>query len=395
MPSLKINLNLIKEFIHHESSSAVLLLIFGIAGLILANSPYEVWYSQMVALPWTIKIANSTWHASTQSIIDNGLMALFFLLVGLEIKRELIEGELRTWKMRILPGIAAAGGMLVPAIIYLLFNMYHPIGKDGWAIPCATDIAFALGILTLLGSRVPLSLKIFLTALAILDDLGAIIIIAGYYTHHLQIIYLALAILITVVLVIINWMEVRQVSIYLVLGFLLWLTTLLSGLHATIAGVVLACTIPLQLSKGRRSPLRQLEDALLPWVAYVILPAFAFANTGVSLQGFSIDSILQPVTLGIILGLAIGKPLGIFGASMLAIKSNFAIMPSQSNEKQLLGVAILCGVGFTMSLFINILAFSHHSASTLSAGRLGILLGSTIAGVIGYSVLRLSSSGKL
>lgn len=327
--------------------------------------------------------------------INDGLMALFFLLVGLEIKRELLAGELDSWPRRALPFVAALGGMIAPALIFLAINWQTPENWRGWAIPTATDIAFALGVLSLFGSRIPNSLKVFLTSLAIMDDLGAILIIALFYAADLSISALGLAALLTAALFALNRVGVMRLAPYLLLGVLLWGCMLFSGIHATLAGVVLAMTIPLGSSfgtsgdengdNGASSPLHHLEDALGPWVAFLVLPVFGFANAGVSLAGVSLETILAPLSLGIAAGLFFGKQIGIMSCIVIARKMGIAHLPAGVSWRQIYGVALLCGIGFTMSLFIGLLAFADagHEAMT----KLAVLAGSLLSAFAGAAVL--------
>lgn len=325
--------------------------------------------------------------------INDGLMALFFLLVGLEIKREFLDGQLSTWPRRILPGIAAAGGMVVPALIYVAMNIEQPANLRGWAIPTATDIAFALGVLMLIGPRVPVSLKVFLTALAIIDDLGAVTIIALLYTDDLSLLYLALAGALVLVLYGLNRAGVSRLSPYLILGGLLWFFVLKSGVHATLAGVVLALTIPLHLSRGKpddsQSPLHRLEHGIQPWVAYVVVPAFGFANAGVNLLAMNASSAFSDVPLGIAAGLFVGKQIGVFSFSWAAIRLGWADCPRDASLTQLYGVSILCGIGFTMSLFIGLLGFPA-TPELQDAVKLGVLSGSLLSALLGSLVLLLA-----
>ncbi|WP_449411328.1 Na+/H+ antiporter NhaA [Methylobacterium komagatae] len=322
--------------------------------------------------------------------INDALMAVFFLLVGLEIKREMLDGRLRTWPDRILPGLAALGGMAAPALVYCAVNLSSPETLRGWAIPAATDIAFALGVLALLGSRVPVSLKVFLTALAIIDDLGAVVIIAAFYTADLSLPMLGGAALTVAVLFGMNKAGVTRLAPYLLLGLLLWVLVLKSGVHATVAGVLLALTIPLRLSAGKpddaASPLHRLEHAIQPWSAYLILPIFGFANAGVSLAQFEWKMLLEPVTLGVALGLFIGKQVGVFGCVLACVATGLAQRPAHATWAQVYGVAILCGVGFTMSLFIGLLAFAE-TPSLESEVKVGVLAGSMACIVLGALVL--------
>jgi NhaA family Na+:H+ antiporter len=323
--------------------------------------------------------------------INDALMAVFFLLVGLEIKRELMDGQLATWPNRALPGLAALGGMLVPALIYVVINIDTPATLRGWAIPSATDIAFALGVLALLGPRVPVSLKVFLTALAILDDLGAVLIIAVFYTADLSLPMLALTAVLLGGLVALNRSGVMHLAPYLGLGAVLWVLVLKSGVHATVAGVLLAVALPVKPSPGRpedpTSPLQQLEHALQPWVAFLIVPIFGFANAGVSLAGFSMAALLHPVTLGITLGLFLGKQIGVLGSVWLTVRLKLVDCPAGASWPQVYGIALLCGVGFTMSLFVGLLAFPT-SPELQDAVKVGVLMGSLISAVLGAIVLR-------
>ncbi|RUV39566.1 Na+/H+ antiporter NhaA, partial [Mesorhizobium sp. M1A.T.Ca.IN.004.03.1.1] len=299
--------------------------------------------------------------------VNDGLMAVFFLLVGLEIKREMLDGQLSTWPRRVLPGIAAAGGMVFPALVYVLVNRDNQAALPGWAIPTATDIAFALGVLSLLGSRVPASLKVFLTALAIIDDLGAVIIIALFYTSGLSLAYLGAAFAVIAVLIVLNRMRVMNLLPYLVLGAALWVLVLKSGVHATLAGVALALTIPLERSPAfghdvEHSPLHRLEHGLHKLVPFIVIPIFGFANAGVSLGGLSVAALVEPLTLGVAAGLVVGKLVGVFGASVLAIRLGLADLPANAGWLHMIGISLLCGIGFTMSLFIGLLAFANDAA---------------------------------
>jgi NhaA family Na+:H+ antiporter len=326
-------------------------------------------------------------------------MAFFFLLVGLEIKREVLDGQLSSWSRRLLPGVAAAGGMIAPAIIYVAFNSGHPDALRGWAIPTATDIAFALGVLSLVGPRVPASLKIFLAALAILDDLGAVIVIAVFYTGGLSLPYLAGAAAIATLLIGLNRGGVTVLAVYVALGVVLWVLVLKSGVHATLAGVILAMTIPIRLTPGKPeatddvSPLHKLEHALQKPVAFLVVPIFGFANAGVSFAGITPAVFAEPLSLGVALGLVVGKLIGVFGAVFLMVRSGVSDLPPDANWGQMLGVAFLCGIGFTMSLFIGLLAFDDPAIQDKI--KLGILCGSLIAGLSGFAVLRFAPGQEL
>jgi NhaA family Na+:H+ antiporter len=356
-----------------------------VLAVVVANSPAATAYFAVLK---THVLGLSILHW-----INDALMAMFFLLVGLEIKREFLDGELSTWPRRILPGIAAAGGMLAPALIYVWFNLEDASTLRGWAIPAATDIAFALGVLALLGPRVPVSLKVFLTALAILDDLGAVAIIAVFYTADLSLPMLGLSGATLLLLFVLNRFGVRALAPYLLLGAVLWYFVLRSGVHATLAGVALALTIPIQPTPGRPeavdSPLHQLEHALHSWVAFLIVPIFGFANAGVSFSGFSASALLGPVPLGIALGLFLGKQVGVFGFSFVAVRAGWVDLPANATWVQLYGVSLLCGIGFTMSLFIGLLAFPT-SAELQDATKIGVLAGSIISGATGALLLRLT-----
>lgn len=367
-----------------EAGSGVVLMLAAAAALIVANSPASPAYFATLQ-SYVAGLSVLHW-------INDALMAVFFLFVGLEIKREFMEGQLATWPRRVLPGFAALGGMIAPAAIYLAFNGISGATARGWAIPTATDIAFALGALALLGSRVPVSLKIFLTALAILDDLGAITIIALFYTDSLAPWWLAGAAATIGLLLGMSRFGVRKLTPYLVLGVLLWLCTLKSGVHATLAGVALALTIPLPRADhatGAPRPLLVLEHALQPWVAYLIVPVFGFANAGVSFAGMKWSVLLEPVTIGVTLGLFAGKQAGVLLATWLAITLKVARLPDDASWAQMYGVALLCGIGFTMSLFIGILAFPL-SAELQDEVKVGVLAGSLISGALGMIVLAVS-----
>ena len=378
--------SIFREFLDSEASGGLVLMAAAALALIVANSPLApIYFQALHAYLGPLSIGH--W-------INDGLMAVFFLLVGLEIKREALDGQLSTWPRRVLPGLAAAGGMAVPALIYVAFNAGSAGTIRGWAIPTATDIAFALGVLSLLGDRVPAALKVFLTALAIIDDLGAVIIIALFYTGGLSPVWLGAAALVLVALVALNRLGVLRLAPYLVLGVVLWVVVLKSGVHATLAGVALALTIPLRRSAGlandlAASPLHRMEHALHGVVPFVVVPLFGFANAGVSFAGMSAATLAEPLTLGIAFGLVAGKLLGVFGAAFLAVRLGVAAMPANSGWSHMLGVALLCGIGFTMSLFIGLLAFPASQALQDDV-KIGILLGSAIAAVLGAIVLLIS-----
>ena len=372
-----------REFLDGEAAGGIILMAAAALALIVANSPLSQTYFAVLHA-YLGPLSVSHW-------VNDGLMAVFFLLVGLEIKREMLDGQLSTWPRRALPGIAAAGGMLVPALVYVAINRDNAAALSGWAIPTATDIAFALGVLSLLGSRVPASLKVFLTALAIIDDLGAVIIIAIFYTSGLSSTYLAAAFAVIAVLVVLNRMRVMTLVPYLMLGVILWVLVLKSGVHATLAGVALALTIPLERSAGvghdlDHSPLHRLEHGLHKIVPFVVIPIFGFANAGVSLAGLSLGALIQPLTLGVAAGLVVGKLVGVLGSSALAIRLGVADLPAHAGWSHMIGISLLCGIGFTMSLFIGLLAFASDVALQ-DAVKVGILAGSFIAAILGAAVL--------
>ena len=373
-------LAILASFLASESAGGLVLMGAALAAIIVANSPLA---------PSYFAALHSVWGGlSIELWINDGLMAIFFLMVGLEIKREVLAGGLATWGQRALPGFAAAGGMLVPALIYIGVNMGNAETMSGWAIPAATDIAFALGVLSLLGKRVPTSLKVFLAALAILDDLGAVTIIALFYSTGLDMVMLGASFATLAVLVIMNRMGVQRLLPYLLLGLLLWFFVLQSGVHATLAGVALALCIPLGTREEEaRSPLLFLEEKMHYWVAFAVVPIFGFANAGVSLSGITLGNLVDPVPLGVALGLFVGKQIGVFLAAVLAIRSGLATLPEGSNWPQLYGVALLCGIGFTMSLFIGNLAFPG-AAHLIDEVKVGVLLGSIASALAGVWLLR-------
>ncbi len=385
------NQSFIENFFELESAGGLLLFAFAVLAILIANSPLLTYYELLLSTQVEIHIGNFNIAKPLLLWINDGLMAVFFFLVGLELKRELVEGELSSPKNIILPGVGALGGMLIPAIVYIYFNYDDEIALQGWAIPAATDIAFALGILTLLGSRVPVSLKIFLTSLAIFDDIGAIIIIAFFYTSKISLFALIVAALCVAVLFILNFKNVSSKSVYILIGAIMWTATLKSGVHATLAGIVLAMFIPMKsANQGETSPLKSLEKDLHNVVAFFVLPVFAFANAGISFSGVGPGQLLHNVPLGIALGLFFGKQIGIFGFCWLALKSKLAVLPDGISLTSLYGVSALCGIGFTMSLFVGSLAFEETSVNLLFDERLGILVGSLLSGLVGYLVLRSS-----
>lgn len=377
----------VRRFIEAPASGGIVLMIAAALALLIANSPFFAIY-------------DATLHQylgglSVLHWINDGLMALFFLLVGLEIKREVLEGQLSSWSRRVLPGIAAVGGMLVPALIYLAFNNSAAGHPRGWAIPSATDIAFALGVLALLGPKVPSSLRVFLTALAIIDDLGAILIIAFFYAGDINLYALGGAALVLLGLIGLNRAGVTNLAAYLLLGAVLWVLVFLSGLHATIAGVCLAMTIPLAAyGKGHSaSPLHRLEHGLQPWISFLVVPLFGLANAGVSFSGMSLEALLSPVPIGVALGLFFGKQIGVFLFSAVAIAAGWAELPTRATWRQFYGVALLCGIGFTMSLFIGLLAFPG-SVELQDETKIGVLIGSIISAAAG-AILLSTASGRI
>ena len=382
-----------KWFFKLETSSGLVLLFSAIVALIISNSDLSSLYFNTLEKYLFIGINNFGLKLTVIHWINDVLMAIFFFFVTLEIKREFIQGELSNTKQALLPIIAAVGGMLVPALFYVFINYGNFETLNGWAIPSATDIAFSLGVLSLLGSRVPLSLKVFLTALAIIDDLGAIIIIALFYSGDLSFKYLSLMLLAFIILIILNKFNVKKFLPYLVIGLFLWEFTHQSGIHATIAGVLLACTIPHRKKDKDFSLLIKLEHAISPYVAFGIMPLFAFANAGVSLDGLTFGSLLNTVPLGILIGLFVGKQLGVFVFSYISIKLKFAQMPNNSNWINFYGVGILTGIGFTMSLFVGNLAFVEN-IQYIDGVKIGVLSGSLLSTVFGYLLLLIFSKSK-
>ncbi|WP_425314327.1 Na+/H+ antiporter NhaA [Psychrosphaera aestuarii] len=379
------------QFFKTESAGGILLFLAAILAIICANTALVSYYEMLLSTPVEIRIGALEIAKPLLLWINDGLMAVFFFLVGLELKRELIEGELSDKRNIILPGVGAIGGMLVPALVYVYFNADNEAALSGWAIPAATDIAFALGVLTLLGSRVPVALKVFLTSLAIFDDIGAILIIAFFYTSKISITALIVVALCIPVLTYLNKRNVVSYSPYIFIGIIMWIATLKSGVHATLAGVLLAMFIPMRSKENPSfSPVKELEHDLHSVVAFFVLPVFAFANAGLNLTGVGVEQLLHPVPVGIAAGLFIGKQVGIFGLCWLAVKAGLAQLPKGMNWASLYGTAALCGIGFTMSLFIGSLAFEETGVDLLFDERLGIIVGSILSGVVGYLVLNKS-----
>lgn len=394
------------SFVHrwlmHEAAGGVLLIFAALIALIMANTPMQAVYDALIYFPHQSAAGHGT-SFSLLLLINDGLMAIFFLMIGLEVKRELMEGALASLSQAVFPAIAALGGMIAPAIIYALINWRVPDNHAGWAIPTATDIAFAVGVLALLGKRVPPSLKAFLLALAIIDDLGAIVIIAVFYNHDVSLVALAGAAVTIAALAFMNRRNVRHIGVYLLVGALLWVCVLLSGIHATLAGVILGALIPLRLPPRRvvaaapmvpqaYSPALVLEHYIQPWVVYLILPLFAFANAGVVLHGVTPASLASALPAGIALGLIVGKPLGILSFCYLSVKTGLARLPSGVTPAQIGAASLLCGIGFTMSIFIAGLAFggAQENPASMTYAKLGILSGSLVSAIAGYIVLKLA-----
>ena len=372
-----------------ESASGILMLVAAIFAMLAANSPLTGLYNELLDTTVAVQVGALLINKPLLLWVNDGLMAIFFFMVGLEIKREVMEGELSSFSQVVLPGVGALGGMVIPAAIYIWMNRGNPVALDGWAIPVATDIAFALALLRVFGSRVPPALKVFLLTLAIFDDLAAIIIIALFYSGDLSLNALFLGVIALLIAIIMNRSGVTRTSSYILLGVVLWIAVLKSGVHATLAGILIAFCIPMRDRQGN-SPLRELEHDLHAPVAFVILPVFAFANAGLSLTGMSVEYLTHPVTLGVISGLFVGKPLGILVFVGLAVGLGFVQLPRNVNWTQLLGAACACGIGFTMSLFIAGLAFEHGSGDYFSGDRLGILVGSALSALVAFALLQLS-----
>jgi len=381
-------LQLIQRFLKLESAGGILLLLSAVAAMLLANSPLSEQYNNFLNLPVSIQIGHFVIDKTLIHWINDGFMAVFFILVGMEVKKELFEGSLSSYQQAIFPAIAAIGGMIIPAIVYWFIAKQDPSLVNGWAIPMATDIAFALGIMALLSKQVPLPLKIFLLALAIIDDLGAIVVIALFFSHGLSVQALFFSAIAIIALVLLNRFKVSALCAYMVVGAILWASVLKSGVHATLAGVIIGFCIPLNGKNGEK-PLHDFEHILAPWSSFIILPLFAFANAGVSFEGLDFTMLSSPLLLAIALGLIIGKPVGVFSFSYISVKLGLAKLPNGVNFKQIFAVALLCGIGFTMSMFLASLAFEADAGETINTlSRLGILLGSTISAIIGYFCLK-------
>lgn len=378
----------LQRFFSSDISGGIVLIIAAVLAMFCANLDVtKAGYQAFLDTPVAFRFAALEINKNMLLWINDALMAVFFLMVGLEVKYELMQGSLASRQQAIFPVIAAVGGMIAPALIFLAFNFHDPLARHGWAIPAATDIAFALGVLALLGDRIPPALKIFLMALAIIDDLGAIIIIALFYTTDLSLVSLGIAAAAIMVLAVLNALNVRRIGIYMLVGVVLWTAVLKSGIHATLAGVVLGFFIPLKEKDGV-SPARQVVDAIHPWVGWLILPLFAFANAGVSLEGVTFAGLTSLLPLGVIAGLFIGKPVGITLFCWLALRLKLAKLPQGAAFKQIMAVGVLCGIGFTMSIFIATLAFGDIDTHMVAWAKLGILTGSILAAVVGYCLLR-------
>ena len=379
------------SFFKLESASGIILMVAAVLALVIVNSPLSHYYALLLDTPVVVQVGALEVAKPLLLWVNDGFMAVFFFLVGLELKREFIEGELSDRRNIILPGIGAIGGMAVPALFYIYFNSDDKTAMAGWAIPAATDIAFALGVLSLLGSRVPTSIKVFLTSLAIFDDIGAVIIIAIFYTTNISQRALVVVAICIVILFFVNRRNTASKSVYITLGIVMWIATLKSGVHATLAGVILAMFIPMQSKhKPESSPLKDIEHDLHTIVAFFILPIFAFVNAGIPLTGVGLEELLHSVPLGITLGLFVGKQLGVFGLCWITIQLGMARLPKGMSWTSLYGTAALCGIGFTMSLFIGSLAFEETGVNLLFDERLGIIEGSLISGIVGYLILRFS-----
>ena len=379
----------VRDFMKLESASGILLLLAAIVAMLVANSPLAYLYDALLDTTVAIQVGTLSIEKPPLLWVNHGLMAVFFFLVGLEIKREVMEGELSSFSQVVLPAMGALGGMLVPAAIYAWINWGDPVALDGWAIPVATDIAFALALLGVFGTRVPTALKVFLLTLAIFDDLAAIVIIALFYSGDLSLSALLIGASALLVAISMNRLGVTRTSSYVLLGIVLWVAVLKSGVHATLAGVLIAFCVPMRDARGE-SPLRELEHDLHGPVAFAILPIFAFANAGLSMTGMSFAELTHPVTAGVVAGLLVGKPLGVLVFVWLATSLRMAQLPKSINWPQLLGVAFACGIGFTMSLFIAGLAFEHGGGDYFGGDRLGILVGSILSAIVAYAVLHLS-----
>lgn len=378
----------IKKLVQHDAAGGVLLVIAAAIAMILANSPLFGFYNGLLEIPVSIRFGAFEIAKPLLLWVNDGLMAIFFFLIGLEVKREVLDGQLSSVAQITLPAVAAIAGIAFPAMIYVWFNLQDPVAVNGWAIPSATDIAFAVGVFTLFGKFLPLSLKLFLLSVAIFDDIGAIVIIALFYSQDLSPVSLVVAVMGLVALFMLNRFGVRQQAAYILIGVVVWAAVLKSGVHATLAGFILAWFIPLRLKNDDGHPmLAHMEHKLEPWVAFGVLPIFAFANAGVSLFGISVEDMFNPITIGIAVGLFVGKQVGIFGICWLTVKSGLAKLPDGSTWLQLYGVSLLCGIGFTMSLFIGSLAFETQGLAYQTSVKVGVLLGSLVSAFAGAAIL--------
>ena len=376
-----------RDFLKLESAGGLLLVLAAVLALVVANSPLSWFHAALIDLPVHVSVGEFVIAKPLLLWINDGLMAVFFLLIGLELKRELFEGEIADFRQAMLPAFGALGGMALPALIYVWINIDDPVAMQGWAIPAATDIAFAMAVLGLLGKRVPVSIRVLLVSIAIFDDLGAIVIIALFYTDQLLASAMVVAAVCIGVLLSLNRMRVMERAPYLFVGLIMWIALLKSGVHATLAGVILAAFIPIRSSATEPSPLHDLEHDLHTLVAFGILPLFAFANAGVTFPHFGFEQFLHPVPLGVAAGLFVGKQLGVFAFCWIGVKSGMAKLPKGVTWSMIYGVAVLCGIGFTMSFFIASLAFEHTSDNLLFDERIGILLGSVVSAAVGYLIL--------
>jgi Na+:H+ antiporter, NhaA family len=377
------------SFYNLETLGGILLFIAALMAILVANSPYRFAYDHLLQVKGTLGVGNFFIKKPILLWINDGLMAIYFMLIGLEIKREVNRGVLSNKKNLLVPVVTALCGLIFPALIFIGFNAHNPVYLQGWAIPTATDIAFTLGILSLLGSRIPLSLKILLTAIAIFDDIAAIVIIAFFYTKNLSLLSLSLALLMSLILIGLNYFKCSRVSVYMVAGFVLWVAVLKSGVHATLAGIVIAMTIP---DGEKKSMLSRLEDGLHPWIVFLILPVFAFANAGVTLINFNMSMFTHPIVLGIALGLFFGKQIGIFLSLGYFVKFKNFLKSDNITLQQIYGLALICGVGFTMSLFIGSLAYQHTDLNLMSMVKIGVVFGSLTSGVVGFLFLKKASN---
>ncbi|MBS0288588.1 MAG: Na+/H+ antiporter NhaA [Proteobacteria bacterium] len=381
----------ISQYIHNEAFAGIVLIFASACAFAIANSPWLYLYQGLIESNFSIGFNDLKLSKPILHWVNDGLMAIYFMLIGLELKREMLNGELSKPSQILLPGAAALGGIIVPAFIFYAFNSQHSLSLKGWAIPTATDIAFSLGILALLGKRIPSSLKIFLMTIAIFDDFAAILIIAIFYTGNLSTLSLTLASIAIALLILCNYLNVKALSVYFFIGTLLWFFVLKSGVHATLAGVILAFIIPNTIKGEAISPLHTIEYKLQPWVSFFIIPLFAFTNSGINFKDISLNDFLNPLTLGITLGLFLGKQIGIFGTTFLLVKLKMATLPQKTNWRHIYGVAVLAGIGFTMSLFISSLAFEHYHRDFTILSRIGILGGSLVSAILGYFILKTNS----